>query len=70
MISALVKKKRFLVSVTIQMEILLRWFVPVFVQIIYFNIQIIENLVGEIKPCANLHKESNIKHVILGTIYV
>ena len=25
---------------------------------------------GEIKICANLHKVSNIKHVILGTIYV
>ena len=40
------------------------------VQIIYFNIKIKKIDVGEIKPWANLHKVSNIKHVILGTIYV
>ena len=51
------------------MEILIRWFALVFVQIIYFNIKIKKIDVVEIKPCANLHKVSNIKHVILGTIY-
>ena len=52
------------------MEILHRSCVHVFVQIIYFNIKIEKIKVGEKKPCANLHKESIIKHVILGTIYV
>ena len=45
-------------------------FIIDFVQIIYFNKQIIDNEVGEIKALPNLHKHNNIKHVILGTIYV
>ena len=41
-----------------------------FVQIIYYNIKIIDIHEVEMRVFTNLHKEKNIKCVILGTIYV